>query len=55
MIDGVPAELIEGRGLDFLSAEDVARIVVLKDPAETSIYDIRRANGVVVITTKQPR
>jgi len=32
---------------------DVARIDVLKDAASTSVYGIRGAGGVIIITTKR--
>lgn len=54
VIDGVPYEVKAGRGLSWLSPDDVARIDVLKNPSETGIYGLRGANGVIVVTTKRP-
>ncbi len=48
IIDGVPTQ----DGINFLAAEDIATITVLKDAASAAIYGARSANGVVVITTK---
>lgn len=53
VIDGVPYEVGPGRGLAWLNPADVVRIDLLKNPAETSIYGVRGANGVIVITTKR--
>ncbi|WP_321516794.1 SusC/RagA family TonB-linked outer membrane protein [Marinifilum fragile] len=39
--------------LSEINSEDVEQISVLKDAASTSIYGVRGANGVIVITTKQ--
>ncbi len=47
LIDGV-----EGR-LSDVNPESIASISVLKDAASTSIYGVRAAFGVVLITTKQ--
>jgi TonB-dependent starch-binding outer membrane protein SusC len=54
VVDGLPVQVTPGRGLDWLVPEQIARIVVLKDPAETSMYGGRGANGVILITTKGP-
>lgn len=53
VIDGMPYEVGSGRGLGWLNPADVVRIDLLKNPAETSIYGVRGANGVIVITTKR--
>ena len=53
VVDGMPVEVTPGRGLDWLDPADIARIDVLKNPAETSMYGVRGANGVIVITTKR--
>lgn len=47
VIDGVP-----GGNLNILNPSDIASISVLKDAASSSIYGVRGANGVIVITTK---
>ena len=55
VVDGIAVELTPGRGLDWLVPESIERIDVLKGAVETSMYGGRGANGVVLITTKQPR
>ena len=56
VIDGIPIpnESMSSMLAD-LSPSDVARIEVLKDAADTSLYGSRGANGVIVITTKRGR
>lgn len=51
VIDGVPTQ----DGINFLAADDIASITVLKDAASAAIYGARSSNGVVVITTKNGR
>ncbi len=48
VIDG-----ISGGSLLGINPYDIESIEVLKDPASTTMYGVRGANGVVVITTKQ--
>ncbi|MBK9732638.1 MAG: TonB-dependent receptor [Chitinophagaceae bacterium] len=48
IIDGIPSK----DGINFLSANDIESITVLKDAASAAIYGARAANGVVVVTTK---
>ncbi len=48
IIDGIPTK----DGINFLSANDIATITVLKDASSAAIYGARSTNGVVVITTK---
>ena len=40
--------------LDYINPQNIKSINVLKDASATAIYGARGANGVVVITTKQP-
>ena len=55
---GSTAPLIVVNGLPYqgsinnINVEDIENITVLKDAASTSIYGVRGANGVIVITTK---
>lgn len=51
VIDGLPTE----RSLNDINVNDIETITVLKDAAASSIYGVRAANGVVVITTKGGR
>lgn len=53
VVDGIPVEVDPQRGLDWLNPADIARIDVLKNAPETSIYGVRGANGVILITTKR--
>ncbi|HSJ68261.1 MAG TPA: TonB-dependent receptor [Anditalea sp.] len=48
VIDGVP-----GGNLNILNPDDIESISVLKDAASSSIYGVRGANGVIVVTTKR--
>jgi len=48
VIDGVP-----GGDMNILNPDDIESISVLKDAASSSIYGVRGANGVVLITTKK--
>jgi TonB-dependent SusC/RagA subfamily outer membrane receptor len=53
IVDGLPVEVTPGEGLNWLDPADIARIDVLKDPAETTMYGVRGANGVILIKTKR--
>lgn len=53
VIDGVPIEPGPGGSLAGINPYDIETIEVLADPARTSMYGVRGANGVIVITTKQ--
>jgi TonB-dependent SusC/RagA subfamily outer membrane receptor len=55
VIDGVPMTADPVLGLSWLNPADIARIDVLKNPPETSLYGVRGANGVIIITTKLRR
>ena len=48
IVDGMP---LEG-GLDYLNANDIASLEVLKDDASGAVYGARAANGVILVTTK---
>lgn len=52
VIDGAPVDAGPGGTLTWLNPQDIASIMVLKDPASTGMYGVRGANGVVVIRTK---
>ena len=47
ILDGTPIDSI-----DSINPNDVKSIDVLKDASATSIYGMRGANGVIIITTK---
>jgi TonB-dependent SusC/RagA subfamily outer membrane receptor len=51
IIDGMPVSLLPGEGLNWLNPAEILRIDVLRDPAETTMYGGRGANGVILIHT----
>jgi TonB-dependent SusC/RagA subfamily outer membrane receptor len=55
VVNGIPVDVEPGRGLDWLNPADIARIDVLKNAPETTMYGVRGANGVILITTKRSR
>lgn len=54
VIDDVPMAPGPGGALVGVNPHDIETIKVLKDPADTGIYGMRGANGVILITTKKP-
>ena len=52
VIDDVPISPGPTGILTGINPYDIETIKVLKDPADTGLYGIRGANGVIVITTK---
>jgi iron complex outermembrane receptor protein len=54
VLDEVPIQPGRNGALTGINPHDIESIKVLKDPAETGIYGMRGANGVIVITTKKP-
>ena len=55
VVDGMVVQVEPGQGLNWLDVREIARIDILKDPAETSMYGVRGANGVILIRTKGSR
>lgn len=56
--NGEPLYVVDGiysDDINFLNPSDVESIEILKDASSTAIYGSRGANGVVLITTKQPK
>ena len=59
--DGEPLYVVDGnaipvdpsQGIDWFQLEDIARIRVLKDPAEVAVYGPPGINGVILITTER--
>ncbi len=51
VVDGV----IVGSSAGQINPEDIESITVLKDAASTAIYGSQGANGVIVVTTKNPK
>jgi TonB-dependent SusC/RagA subfamily outer membrane receptor len=54
VIDDFPITPGPGGVLKGMSPYDIESINVLKDPADTALYGVRGANGVIVIKTKRP-
>jgi TonB-linked SusC/RagA family outer membrane protein len=52
IVDGIPIEPTDLSFLATLNPQDIASISVLKDASSASIYGVRAADGVVIITTK---
>lgn len=50
LIDGVEASVSQ---ISQIAASDIDNVSVLKDAASASIYGVRAANGVILITTKR--
>ncbi len=53
VVDGTPYAAPRGR-VCCLNPHDIESIEVLKHPPETSLYGVRGANGVILITTRRP-
>lgn len=53
VVDGMPIEVGPSGALTGINPNDIESIKVLKDPAETSMYGARGANGVIVIRLKK--
>lgn len=53
VVDGLPIEAGPGGALNGINPYDIESIKVLKDPAETTMYGSRGANGVIIIKTKR--
>ena len=53
VVDGMPVEVGPSGALTGINPNDIESIKVLKDPAETSMYGARGANGVIVIRLKK--
>lgn len=53
VLDGIPIAPGPGGSLTGIDPYDIESIEVLKDPADTALYGMRGANGVIVIKTKR--
>ncbi|MFZ9504678.1 MAG: SusC/RagA family TonB-linked outer membrane protein, partial [Cyclobacteriaceae bacterium] len=54
--DASPIYVVDGvilQNIDYLSANDIASMEILKDASATAIYGARGANGVIIITTRR--
>jgi TonB-dependent SusC/RagA subfamily outer membrane receptor len=54
VVDDVPMTPGPGGALNGVNPHDIESIKVLKNPADTGIYGMRGANGVIVIKLKKP-
>jgi len=54
VLDGVVIDPGPNGYLTGVNPNDIETIEVLKEPAETALYGLRGANGVIIITTKRP-
>ena len=54
VLDGMPIQPGPNGTLTGINPYDIESIQVLKNPAETALYGVRGANGVIVIKTKKP-
>jgi|SRR6185503_36763 TonB-dependent SusC/RagA subfamily outer membrane receptor len=54
VVDGLPIQAGPGGALTGINPNDIESIRVLKDAADTAMYGVRGANGVIVIKTKRP-
>jgi len=54
VLDGVVIDPGPNGYLTGVNPNDIESIQVLKEPAETALYGLRGANGVIIITTKRP-
>jgi TonB-dependent SusC/RagA subfamily outer membrane receptor len=54
IVDGAEFRPGPNGALTGLNPHDIESIEVLKNPADTAIYGMRGANGVIVIKTKKP-
>ena len=55
VVNGIAIQPGPNGSLSGISPEDIESIKVLKDPADTAMYGMRGANGVILIKTKRPR
>ena len=54
IVDGTPFYAGPNGALRGINPNDIQSITVLKHPPETSLYGVRGANGVILITTTRP-
>jgi TonB-dependent SusC/RagA subfamily outer membrane receptor len=54
ILDGVAIDPGPNGYLTGVNPHDIESIQVLKEPAETALYGLRGANGVIIIKTKRP-
>ena len=53
MIDGIIVAYNSNQTLDYISANEIESVTILKDASTQALYGIQGANGLMVITTKR--
>ena len=53
MIDGIINSYNSNQTLDYISANEIESVTLLKDASTQALYGIQGANGIMVITTKR--
>lgn len=53
IIDGIMCAYQPYQSLDYISADEIESVTVLKDASAEALYGIQGGNGVIVITTKR--
>ena len=53
MIDGIIVAYNSAQTLDYISANEIESVTILKDASTQALYGIQGANGLMVITTKR--
>ncbi len=53
MIDGIIVSYNSNETLDYISANEIESVTILKDASTEALYGIQGANGLIVITTKR--
>ena len=53
MIDGIMVAYNSAQTLDYISANEIESVTILKDASTQALYGIQGANGLMVITTKR--
>jgi TonB-linked SusC/RagA family outer membrane protein len=53
MIDGIIVSYNSNQTLDYISANEIESVSILKDASTQALYGIQGANGLIVITTKR--
>lgn len=53
IIDGIITAYNSNQSLDYISANEIESLTILKDASTQALYGIQGANGVIVVTTKR--
>jgi TonB-linked SusC/RagA family outer membrane protein len=55
VVDGLPISYNSNQTLEYISANEIESVTLLKDASTQALYGIQGANGVLVVTTKRGR